>query len=143
MHFVGEIGKDSQTNAPPLEAVLLLQPLLLSLGVQSHSLKMRNFLGNLAGRFSFQCNLLQDHTVEKGIICHFCYSLCFPCFILGEVARKISELHVLKCEGGMSEWRIVSRHLISICINLTKANVREKERVSVYLFQLLMLLYFF
>lgn len=115
---------------------------LLSPGVESQSLE-RSFLRNLAGRFSFQCNLSQYHTVEKGIICHFCYFLCFTCFILGEVPRKMSELHVLKCEGGMSEWRIVSRHLISVCTNLTKANVREKERGSVCLFPLLMLLYFF
>lgn len=72
MHFVGGIGGDSQTNAPPLEAVHSLFCFLF--GVQSHSLEMSSFLGNLAGRFSFQCNLLQDHTVEKGIICHFCYS---------------------------------------------------------------------
>lgn len=79
MHFLRGGGGDSPTNAPPLGAVhscvSAFSQLLLSLGVQLHSLEMRSFLGNLAGRFSFQCNLLHYHTLEKGMTYHFCYSL--------------------------------------------------------------------
>lgn len=84
------------------------------------------FPWEFAGSFSFQCNLLQYHTMEKGIICHFCYSVLLVSF-QEKFPDKISELHVLKYEGGMNEWRIVSRHFISICINLTKANVRKRK----------------
>lgn len=106
MHFVGGIGGDSQTNAPPLEAVHSLFGFLF--GVQSHSLEMRSFLGNLAGRFSFSAisyriTLWRKELFAISAFLLFCYSLCFTCFILGEVPRNISELHVLKCEGGMSE----------------------------------------
>lgn len=144
MHFVRGGGGDSPTNAPPLGAVhtsaSAFSQLLLSPGVQLHSLEMRSFLGNLVGSvFSAISYII---TLWRRELLAISASLCLICFIL-EVPRKISGLHVLKCEGGMSEWRIVSRHLISICINLMKANVREKERVSVCLFQLLMHSYLF
>lgn len=48
---------------PPTTSRSCLQHLSLSLRVRLHSPETRSFLGNLAGRLSFQRKLLQYHTL--------------------------------------------------------------------------------